>query len=101
LCSDGAPSVRSNAAHTLGVFISFFSVVTEGNFFSEILDTFVLSMRDPNLSVRASTSWSLANLCDALVGNVQIFERVNSSSFVRLVKTVIKAVKDNDKVNTA
>lgn len=98
LCSDGAPSVRCNAAHTLGVYISFTSVIAEGNFFSEILEIFVLSMRDSNLSVRAGTSWSLANLCDSLVGNVQLYDRIHSSSFIKLVKTVVKAVKDNDKV---
>lgn len=65
---DDSPVVRAQACRTLGVYILHSSLNIDPIFVTDVAESLVGAMKDPNLNVRIRACWSVGNLCDALVG---------------------------------
>lgn len=99
---DKSPSVRSAACRAIGVISCF----PETSLSIGIYEKFILAVeantRDPLNSVRVTSSWALANVCEALRYRVndRSFEGSNTTSQVvdSLIECALRLTEDGDKV---
>jgi len=64
--NDEVPSVKSAACRALGVIASFPQIFSSVRVLNEFIDAVILNIHSPLVSVRITSSWALANICDSL-----------------------------------
>jgi hypothetical protein len=60
----------------------------------------LVAMNDANLSVRTKASWSLGNLCDALISVPTMASYLSDNLLTQIAKSALKGSNDNDKVKS-
>ncbi|KAJ3274765.1 HEAT repeat-containing protein 6, partial [Borealophlyctis nickersoniae] len=108
MAQEDDPNVRAAACRTLGVYVSYPSIMEDQDMFFliDVATTVPQYASDRNLNVRIRASWTLANLCDAFVimskqatdGAPTLEDAgVTESIIVELIKAGLVAARDNDK----
>nr|XP_040222716.2 HEAT repeat-containing protein 6 [Anopheles coluzzii] len=109
---DDDSAVSSAAARTLSVYILFPSLRDDVCYVENTIESILRIMRDPNLTARIKTSWSLGNATDALILNQQHHLQHESTALEdssvmisddmmrRTLEVALESAKDNDKVRS-
>uniref|UniRef100_A0A182PQC7 HEAT repeat-containing protein 6 n=1 Tax=Anopheles epiroticus TaxID=199890 RepID=A0A182PQC7_9DIPT len=108
---DDDSAVSSAAARTLSVYILFPSLRDDVCYVENTIESILRIMRDPNLTARIKTSWSLGNATDALILNQQHhlqhesspaedYSMINDELMRRILEVGLESAKDNDKIRS-
>ncbi|KAJ3037848.1 HEAT repeat-containing protein 6 [Rhizophlyctis rosea] len=108
MVQDDDPGVRAAACRTLGVYVTYPSILEDQDmlFLIDVATTIPQYVTDQNLNVRIRASWALANLCDAFMairkretteGSMPSDVGVPESIILPLITAGLAAAKDNDK----
>uniref|UniRef100_A0AAG5D991 HEAT repeat-containing protein 6 n=1 Tax=Anopheles atroparvus TaxID=41427 RepID=A0AAG5D991_ANOAO len=109
---DEDSAVSSAAARALSVYILFPSLRDDVCYMENTVESILRLMKDPNLTARIKTSWSLGNVTDSLVLNlhhapqdlqshaVECRLNIGDDLLRRILETAMEAAKDNDKVRS-
>ncbi|XP_050073590.1 HEAT repeat-containing protein 6 [Anopheles maculipalpis] len=112
---DEDSGVSSAAARALSVYILFPSLRDDVCYVENTIESILRIMRDPNLTARIKTSWSLGNVTDALILNQQHhlqlnhpdslddrqgYLSINDEMLRRILEVALDSAKDNDKVRS-
>ncbi|XP_010529876.1 PREDICTED: HEAT repeat-containing protein 6 isoform X2 [Tarenaya hassleriana] len=99
---DKAPSVRSAACRAIGVISCFQEASGSAEFHENFILAVEANTRDPLISVRITSSWALANICDSLRYCVsdESFQGSNKSIqyLDMLIECALRLTEDGDKV---
>ncbi|CAH8317896.1 unnamed protein product [Eruca vesicaria subsp. sativa] len=99
---DKSPSVRSAACRAIGVVSCFPETSLSVGIYEKFILAVEANTRDPLNSVRVTSSWALANVCEALRYHVsdRSFEGSNTNSQVvdSLIECALRLTEDGDKV---
>ncbi|KAI8330801.1 armadillo-type protein [Choanephora cucurbitarum] len=101
LSSDSDVHVKAAACRALGVFVSFESLREDPLFISDTIKAILSQKEDKSVLVRVRTSWSIANLCDALVlesakTEFNLREYMSTTDWIDILNMTIAAL-DNEK----
>uniref|UniRef100_A0A182WJ62 HEAT repeat-containing protein 6 n=1 Tax=Anopheles minimus TaxID=112268 RepID=A0A182WJ62_9DIPT len=114
---DDDSGVSSAAARALSVYILFPSLRDDVCYVDNTIESILRIMRDPNLTARIKTSWSLGNATDALILNQQHhlqhshqtpqdsthdqgYLMISDDLLRRILEVALESAKDNDKVRS-
>ncbi|KAK9275882.1 hypothetical protein L1049_023156 [Liquidambar formosana] len=106
--NDEVPSVRSAACRAIGVIACFPQISQSAEIFNKFVHAAEINTRDPLVSVRITSSWALANICDSLrhcIGD-DLSERCyidlneNSRLMPLLIESALRLTKDGDKIKS-
>uniref|UniRef100_A0A182XYY6 DUF4042 domain-containing protein n=1 Tax=Anopheles stephensi TaxID=30069 RepID=A0A182XYY6_ANOST len=112
---DDDSAVSSAAARALSVYILFPSLRDDVCYVENTIESILRIMRDPNLTARIKTSWSLGNATDALILNQQHhlqlthhesshdqqgYLKISDELLRRTLEVALDSAKDNDKVRS-
>uniref|UniRef100_A0A182RSQ4 HEAT repeat-containing protein 6 n=1 Tax=Anopheles funestus TaxID=62324 RepID=A0A182RSQ4_ANOFN len=114
---DDDSAVSSAAARALSVYILFPSLRDDVCYVENTIESILRIMRDPNLTARIKTSWSLGNATDALILNQQHHLQLNHQALPestleqgyllisdellrRILELALESANDNDKVRS-
>uniref|UniRef100_A0A182K443 HEAT repeat-containing protein 6 n=1 Tax=Anopheles christyi TaxID=43041 RepID=A0A182K443_9DIPT len=108
---DDDSAVSSAAARTLSVYILFPSLRDDVCYVENTIESILRIMRDPNLTARIKTSWSLGNATDALILNQQHhfqhestpleeYSMISDELMRRILELALESASDNDKVRS-
>uniref|UniRef100_A0A182MKC1 HEAT repeat-containing protein 6 n=1 Tax=Anopheles culicifacies TaxID=139723 RepID=A0A182MKC1_9DIPT len=114
---DDDSAVSSAAARALSVYILFPSLRDDVCYVDNTIESILRIMRDPNLTARIKTSWSLGNATDALILNQQHhlqhnhqapqesaldqgYLMISDALLRRILEVALESAKDNDKVRS-
>ncbi|KAJ0251434.1 hypothetical protein HA466_0123860 [Hirschfeldia incana] len=99
---DKSPSVRSAACRAIGVVSCFPGTSLSVGIFEKFILAVEANTRDPLNAVRVTSSWALANVCEALRYRVndRSYEGSNTTSQVAdsLIECALRLTEDGDKV---
>uniref|UniRef100_S4R4P8 HEAT repeat-containing protein 6 n=1 Tax=Petromyzon marinus TaxID=7757 RepID=S4R4P8_PETMA len=105
LSADESLQVKAAAVRALGVFLLFPSLREDVQFVSDAASAVLRCMEDPSFLVRTKAAWSLGNLTDTLITNVEtlgddFLMEVPDMLLLRIIRTAIGAAQDKDKVKS-
>ncbi|CAH2221344.1 HEAT repeat-containing 6 [Pelobates cultripes] len=99
------PLVKAAAARALGVYILFPCLRQDVMFVADTANTVLMSLNDKSPNVRAKAAWSLGNLTDTLIVNMEALghsfqEDFSDMLLLKMLKAATEASKDKDKVKS-
>ncbi|KAM4795796.1 HEAT repeat-containing protein 6 [Rhinophrynus dorsalis] len=99
------PLVKAAAARALGVYILFPSLRQDVIFVADTANAILLSLGDRSPNVRAKAAWSLGNLTDTLIVNMESIgqsfqEEFSDMLLLKMLWSATEASKDKDKVKS-
>ncbi|KAG2182672.1 hypothetical protein INT44_005652, partial [Umbelopsis vinacea] len=106
LAEDEHADVRAAACHALGVLVVFPSLREDPMFTSDVALAMLEQMEDKSLFVKVRASWTLANLCDALVleqqsnSDFNINDILSLELWCKVTAAAAGAANDNDKLKS-
>uniref|UniRef100_A0A8C0IWB3 HEAT repeat-containing protein 6 n=1 Tax=Chelonoidis abingdonii TaxID=106734 RepID=A0A8C0IWB3_CHEAB len=99
------PLVKAAAARALGVYILFSCLRQDVMFVADTANAILNSLQDKSPNVRAKAAWSLGNLTDTLIVNMEMIgesfqEEFSDLLLLKMLRSAIEASKDKDKVKS-
>ncbi|XP_069730536.1 HEAT repeat-containing protein 6 [Phaenicophaeus curvirostris] len=99
------PLVKAAAARALGVYILFSCLRQDVMFVADTANAILNSLHDKSLNVRAKAAWSLGNLTDTLIINMETMgqsfqEEFSDLLLLKMLRSATEASKDRDKVKS-
>ncbi|XP_074016722.1 HEAT repeat-containing protein 6 [Numenius arquata] len=99
------PLVKAAAARALGVYILFSCLRQDVMFVADTANAILNSLHDKSPSVRAKAAWSLGNLTDTLIINMETMgqsfqEEFSDLLLLKMLRSATEASKDRDKVKS-
>ncbi|XP_033027445.1 HEAT repeat-containing protein 6 [Lacerta agilis] len=99
------PLVKAAAARALGVYIVFPSLQQDVMFVADTANAILDSLCDSSPNVRAKAAWSLGNLTDTLIINMELLGQSFQDEFsdlllLKMLRSATDASKDKDKVKS-
>ncbi|NXG19813.1 HEAT6 protein, partial [Grallaria varia] len=99
------PLIKAAAARALGVYILFPCLRQDVMFVADTANAILNSLHDKSPNVRAKAAWSLGNLTDTLIINMQTMgqsfqEELSDLLLLKLLRSATEASKDRDKVKS-
>ncbi|XP_062363094.1 HEAT repeat-containing protein 6 [Cinclus cinclus] len=99
------PLVKAAAARALGVYILFPCLRQDVMFVADTANAMLNSLHDKSPNVRAKAAWSLGNLTDTLIINMETMgqsfqEELSDLLLLKLLRSATEASKDRDKVKS-
>ncbi|KAG8588818.1 hypothetical protein GDO81_006113 [Engystomops pustulosus] len=97
------PLVKAAAARALGVYILFPCLRQDVMFVADTANAILMSLNDKSPNVRAKAAWSLGNLTDTLIVNMESMGHTFQEEFsdlllLKMLRSATEASKDKDKV---
>ncbi|XP_059511259.1 HEAT repeat-containing protein 6 [Stegostoma tigrinum] len=99
------PLVKAAAVRALGVYILFPSLRQDVMFVADTANAILTSLDDKSLNVRTKAAWSLGNLTDTLIANMESMglgfqEEFSDVLLLKMLKSATHASNDKDKVKS-
>ncbi|XP_056413484.1 HEAT repeat-containing protein 6 isoform X2 [Hyla sarda] len=99
------PLVKAAAARALGVYILFPCLRQDVMFVADTSNAILMSLNDKSPNVRAKAAWSLGNLTDTLIVNMESVGHTFQEEFsdlllLKMLRSATEASKDKDKVKS-
>ncbi|XP_053562911.1 HEAT repeat-containing protein 6 [Bombina bombina] len=99
------PLVKAAAARALGVYILFPSLRQNVMFVADTANAILMSLNDKSPNVRAKAAWSLGNLTDTLIVNMEALgysfqDEFSDMLLLKMLRLATEASKDKDKVKS-
>ncbi|XP_067394180.1 HEAT repeat-containing protein 6 [Emydura macquarii macquarii] len=99
------PLVKAAAARALGVYILFSCLRQDVMFVADTANAILNSLHDKSPNVRAKAAWSLGNLTDTLIVNMEMMgqsfqEEFSDLLLLKMLRSATEASKDKDKVKS-
>ncbi|KAM3933702.1 HEAT repeat-containing protein 6 [Leptodactylus fuscus] len=99
------PLVKAAAARALGVYILFPCLRQDVMFVADTANAILMSLSDKSPNVRAKAAWSLGNLTDTLIVNMESMGQTFQEEFsdlllLKMLRLATEASKDKDKVKS-
>ncbi|NXN56962.1 HEAT6 protein, partial [Rynchops niger] len=99
------PLVKAAAARALGVYILFSCLRQDVMFVADTANAILNSLHDKSPNVRAKAAWSLGNLTDTLIINMETMgqsfqEEFSDLLLLKMLRSATEASKDRDKVKS-
>ncbi|NXL92525.1 HEAT6 protein, partial [Alectura lathami] len=99
------PLLKAAAVRALGVYILFSCLRQDVMFVADTANSILDSLQDKYLSVRAKAAWSLGNLTDTLITNMETMgqsfqEEFSDLLLLKMLRSATEASKDKDKVKS-
>ncbi|NXG81277.1 HEAT6 protein, partial [Baryphthengus martii] len=99
------PLVKAAAARALGVYILFPCLRQDVMFVADTANAILDSLHDKSPNVRAKAAWSLGNLTDTLIINMETMgqsfqEEFSDLLLLKTLRSATEASKDRDKVKS-
>uniref|UniRef100_A0A8B9GH49 HEAT repeat-containing protein 6 n=1 Tax=Amazona collaria TaxID=241587 RepID=A0A8B9GH49_9PSIT len=99
------PLVKAAAARALGVYILFSCLRQDVMFVADTANAILDSLHDKSPNVRAKAAWSLGNLTDTLIINMEMMgqsfhEEFSDLLLLKMLRSATEASKDRDKVKS-
>ncbi|XP_064022116.1 HEAT repeat-containing protein 6 [Pogoniulus pusillus] len=99
------PLVKAAAARALGVYILFSCLRQDVMFVADTANAILDSLHDKSPNVRAKAAWSLGNLTDTLIINMEAMgqsfqEEFSDLLLLKMLRSATEASKDRDKVKS-
>uniref|UniRef100_A0A8C3D1D2 HEAT repeat-containing protein 6 n=1 Tax=Cairina moschata TaxID=8855 RepID=A0A8C3D1D2_CAIMO len=99
------PLVKAAAARALGVYILFSCLRQDVMFVADTANAILNSLHDKSPNVRAKAAWSLGNLTDTLIVNMETMgqsfqEEFSDLLLLKMLRSATEASKDKDKVKS-
>ncbi|KAL5989048.1 hypothetical protein ACLOJK_027150 [Asimina triloba] len=107
--NDEFPSVRSAACRAIGVIACFPQNFESAEILNEFIHAIVKNTHDPSISVRITSSWAIANICDSIrykakdlpLGKKDADAPKSASGPIsELAECALRLAKDGDKVKS-
>nr|XP_027806099.1 HEAT repeat-containing protein 6 [Marmota flaviventris] len=97
--------VKAATSRALGVYVLFPCLRQDVIFVADTANAILMSLQDKSLNVRAKAAWSLGNLTDTLIVNMEIpdpsfQEEFSGLLLLKMLRSAIEASKDKDKVKS-
>ncbi|XP_030652825.1 HEAT repeat-containing protein 6-like [Nomascus leucogenys] len=94
--------VKAATSRALGVYVLFPCLRQDVIFVADAANTILMSLEDKSLNVRAKAAWSLGNLTDTLIVNMEtpdpsFQEEFSGLLLLKMLRSAIEASKDEDK----
>uniref|UniRef100_UPI00398F50B1 HEAT repeat-containing protein 6 n=1 Tax=Pristiophorus japonicus TaxID=55135 RepID=UPI00398F50B1 len=99
------PLVKAAAVRALGVYILFPSLRQDVMFVADTANAILTSLDDKSLNVRTKAAWSLGNLTDTLIANMESMglgfqEEFSDVLLLKMLESATHASSDKDKVKS-
>ncbi|XP_051848421.1 HEAT repeat-containing protein 6 isoform X1 [Antechinus flavipes] len=99
------PLVKAAAARALGVYVLFSCLRQDVMFVADTANAILMSLHDKSPNVRAKAAWSLGNLTDTLIVNMEMLgqsfqEEFSGLLLLKMLRSATEASKDKDKVKS-
>ncbi|NXC44094.1 HEAT6 protein, partial [Penelope pileata] len=99
------PLVKAAAVRALGVYILFSCLRQDVMFVADTANAILNSLHDKSPNVRAKAAWSLGNLTDTLIVNMETMgqsfqEEFSDLLLLKMLRSATEASKDKDKVKS-
>ncbi|XP_008846336.1 HEAT repeat-containing protein 6 [Nannospalax galili] len=97
--------VKAATSRALGVYVLFPCLRQDVIFVADTANAILMSLQDKSLNVRAKAAWSLGNLTDTLIVNIDtpdpsFQEEFSGLLLLKMLQSAIQASKDKDKVKS-
>ncbi|XP_048221828.1 HEAT repeat-containing protein 6 [Perognathus longimembris pacificus] len=97
--------VKAATSRALGVYVLFPCLRQDAMFVADTANAILMSLQDKSLNVRAKAAWSLGNLTDTLIVNMEtpdpsFQEEFSGLLLLKMLQSAIDASKDKDKVKS-
>uniref|UniRef100_A0A2I3H2J7 HEAT repeat-containing protein 6 n=1 Tax=Nomascus leucogenys TaxID=61853 RepID=A0A2I3H2J7_NOMLE len=97
--------VKAATSRALGVYVLFPCLRQDVIFVADAANAILMSLEDKSLNVRAKAAWSLGNLTDTLIINMEtpdpsFQEEFSGLLLLKMLQSAIEASKDKDKVKS-
>nr|XP_004664529.2 HEAT repeat-containing protein 6 [Jaculus jaculus] len=97
--------VKAATSRALGVYVLFPCLRQDVIFVADTANAILMSLQDNSLNVRAKAAWSLGNLTDTLIVNMDtpdpsFQEEFSGLLLLKMLQSAIAASKDKDKVKS-
>ncbi|XP_030866837.3 HEAT repeat-containing protein 6 isoform X1 [Gorilla gorilla gorilla] len=97
--------VKAATSRALGVYVLFPCLRQDVIFVADAANAILMSLEDKSLNVRAKAAWSLGNLTDTLIVNMEtpdpsFQEEFSGLLLLKMLRSAIEASKDKDKVKS-
>uniref|UniRef100_A0A480PKP6 HEAT repeat-containing protein 6 n=2 Tax=Sus scrofa TaxID=9823 RepID=A0A480PKP6_PIG len=97
--------VKAATSRALGVYVLFPCLRQDVIFVADTANAILMSLQDKSLNVRAKAAWSLGNLTDTLIVNMEtpdpsFQEEFSGLLLLKMLQSAIEASKDKDKVKS-
>ncbi|XP_008566294.1 PREDICTED: HEAT repeat-containing protein 6 [Galeopterus variegatus] len=97
--------VKAATSRALGVYVLFPCLRQDVIFVADTANAVLMSLQDKSLNVRAKAAWSLGNLTDTLIVNMDtqdpsFQEEFSGLLLLKMLQSAIEASKDKDKVKS-
>ncbi|XP_062968430.1 HEAT repeat-containing protein 6 [Cynocephalus volans] len=97
--------VKAATSRALGVYVLFPCLRQDVIFVADTANAVLMSLQDKSLNVRAKAAWSLGNLTDTLIVNMDtqdpsFREEFSGLLLLKMLQSAIEASKDKDKVKS-
>ncbi|KAM9211122.1 HEAT repeat-containing protein 6 [Dugong dugon] len=97
--------VKAATSRALGVYVLFPCLRQDVIFVADTANAILMSLQDKSLNVRAKAAWSLGNLTDTLIINMEtpdpsFQEEFSGLLLLEMLRSAIEASKDKDKVKS-
>ncbi|XP_003795669.1 HEAT repeat-containing protein 6 [Otolemur garnettii] len=98
-------SVKAATSRALGVYVLFPCLRQDVIFVADTANAILMSLQDKSLNVRAKAAWSLGNLTDTLIANMEtpdpsFQEEFSGLLLLKMLRSAIEASKDKDKIKS-
>ncbi|XP_069470765.1 HEAT repeat-containing protein 6 isoform X2 [Ambystoma mexicanum] len=105
LNSSENPLVKAAASRALGVYILFPVLRQDVLFVADTANAILMSLNDKSPNVRAKAAWSLGNLTDSMIINMDAMgqsfqEEFSDVLLLKMLRSATEASKDKDKVKS-
>lgn len=99
------PLVKAAAARALGVYVLFSCLRQDVMFVADTANAILNSLHDKSPNVRAKAAWSLGNLTDTLIINMETMgqrfqEEFSDLLLLKMLRSATEASRDRDKVKS-
>nr|XP_021497154.1 HEAT repeat-containing protein 6 [Meriones unguiculatus] len=97
--------VKAATSRALGVYVLFPCLRQDVIFVADTANAILMSLQDKSLNVRAKAAWSLGNLTDTLIANMDMPDPSFQDEFsglllLKMLQSAIQASTDKDKVKS-
>ncbi|XP_077021230.1 HEAT repeat-containing protein 6 [Tamandua tetradactyla] len=97
--------VKAATSRALGVYVLFPCLRQDVIFVADTANAILMSLQDKSLNVRTKAAWSLGNLTDTLIVNMEtpdpnFQEEFSGLLLFKMLRSAIEASKDKDKVKS-
>ncbi|XP_077601692.1 HEAT repeat-containing protein 6 [Crocuta crocuta] len=97
--------VKAATSRALGVYVLFPCLRQDVIFVADTANAILMSLQDKSLNVRAKAAWSLGNLTDTLIVNMEtpdpsFQEEFSGLLLLKMLRSAIDASRDKDKVKS-